>query len=208
MVDGAEELGLVNSIPRAGKAVHVGVIGAGLAGLRCADILVHHGFKVTLLEGRQRVGGRLYQSRLPNGHLVDVGPNWIHGTDNNPILDLAKLTNTMVDPWTTRSYLYDQHGEKMSLEESEGFSTMMWNIVEEAYKYSNKYSGKISPDENLYEFFQQRSRMVIPDGDTRSEAQREILMQTAELWGAFVGGPIQRQSLRFCWLEECLEGGE
>ncbi|KAK5150390.1 hypothetical protein LTR16_012680, partial [Cryomyces antarcticus] len=28
----------------------------------------------------------------------------------------------------------------------------------------------------------------------------------AEMWGAFVGTSIQRQSLKFFWLEECIEG--
>ena len=35
---------------------------------------------------------------------------------------------------------------------------------------------------------------------------RALLLQEAEAWGAFVGGPIQRQSLKFFWLEECIEG--
>lgn len=38
---------------------HVGVIGAGLAGLRCAEILIEHGIKVTVLEARDRLGGRV-----------------------------------------------------------------------------------------------------------------------------------------------------
>ena len=42
-----------------GKAPHVCVIGAGVAGLRCADVLLQHGIKVTILEGRDRVGGRV-----------------------------------------------------------------------------------------------------------------------------------------------------
>lgn len=43
----------------AGKIPHVCVVGAGVAGLRCADILLQHGVKVTVLEGRDRVGGRV-----------------------------------------------------------------------------------------------------------------------------------------------------
>jgi NADPH-dependent glutamate synthase beta subunit-like oxidoreductase len=38
---------------------HVGIVGAGVAGLRCADILLQHGVKVTILEARNRVGGRV-----------------------------------------------------------------------------------------------------------------------------------------------------
>jgi NADPH-dependent 2,4-dienoyl-CoA reductase/sulfur reductase-like enzyme len=43
----------------AGKIPHVGVVGAGVAGLRCAEVLLQHGAKVTILEGRDRVGGRV-----------------------------------------------------------------------------------------------------------------------------------------------------
>lgn len=42
-----------------GRIPHVGIVGAGLAGLRCADILLKHGVKVTILEGRDRIGGRV-----------------------------------------------------------------------------------------------------------------------------------------------------
>lgn len=43
----------------AGRVPHVGIVGAGVAGLRCADVLLKHGVKVTILEGRNRVGGRV-----------------------------------------------------------------------------------------------------------------------------------------------------
>lgn len=47
-------------------APHICIIGAGVAGLRCADVLLRKGgssgdggLKVTVLEGRERVGGRV-----------------------------------------------------------------------------------------------------------------------------------------------------
>ena len=42
-----------------GEVPQICVIGAGFAGLRCADILSRKGFKVTILEGRNRIGGRV-----------------------------------------------------------------------------------------------------------------------------------------------------
>lgn len=41
---------------------HVGIIGAGFSGLRCADILVQNGARVTILEARDRIGGRVGSS--------------------------------------------------------------------------------------------------------------------------------------------------
>lgn len=42
-----------------GRVPHVCVVGAGMAGLRCAEVLIQNGFKTTILEGRDRIGGRV-----------------------------------------------------------------------------------------------------------------------------------------------------
>ena len=36
--------------------------------------------------------------------------------------------------------------------------------------------------------------------------RRELVLQMAHLWGAFVGTSVEQQSLRFFWLEKSLEG--
>lgn len=186
---------------------HVAVIGAGLAGLRCADILLSRGFKVTILEGRDRIGGRIHQQKLMNGHDVDMGPNWIHGTKDNPMLDLAKQTNTEVGSWDTRSYVFDEFGSLFPVEEGEKYADLMWDIVQDAFKHSNKLTAEIDAKESLHDFFVQRVIERIPDGEEDCERKRSIVMQMSEMWGAFVGSPIPKQSLKFFWLEECIEGG-
>lgn len=50
------------------------VIGAGLAGLAAARELAHLGYRVTVLEARDRVGGRLSSNSLDDGNsAVDLG---------------------------------------------------------------------------------------------------------------------------------------
>lgn len=39
--------------------VHVCIIGGGLAGLRCAEILIEQGVRATIIEARDRLGGRV-----------------------------------------------------------------------------------------------------------------------------------------------------
>ena len=43
--------------------LHVCVVGAGFAGLRCAEVLIETGIQVTILEARDRIGGRVSGSR-------------------------------------------------------------------------------------------------------------------------------------------------
>lgn len=154
------------------------------------------------------MGGRLHQEALPNGHLVDTGPNWIHGTTSNTIMDLARLTNTPTTTWEdAQSCVFDEHGHLLPLKDGERCSQVMWDIVQAAFKHSEKYSADISPDESLLDFFQSMVVEFIPETEDNHERKRDLVLQMAESWGAFVGSPVTRQSLKYFWLEECIEGG-
>lgn len=200
---------------------HIAVIGAGIAGLRCADVLLNHGFQVTVIEGRDRVGGRLHQETLSNGFTVDLGPNWIHGgspdstpgdaaaaatPEDNPILHLATQTGTAVGSWDDGSYVLNEFGD--FLEDGEQCSGLMWDIVQDAFRHSNKLSSEINEKESLHDFFRSKVVEKIPATEEGYERRRDIVLQMSDMWGAFVGSPIARQSLKFFWLEECIEGGE
>jgi monoamine oxidase len=189
------------------QSPHIAVIGAGFAGLRCADILLQHGFKVTIIEGRDRVGGRVHQSQLKNGRLVDLGPNWIHGTAENPMMDLAKQTDTPVGNPDIASYLIDEFGNRLQQDIGEKYADMMWDIVQDAFKHSNQNNADIGVGESLHDFFRLKVEEKIPESEPDYKENRKLVMQLSEQWGAFVGSPIERQSLKFFWLEECIEGG-
>jgi monoamine oxidase len=49
------------------------VIGAGFAGLAAAEALSLAGVRVTVLESRDRVGGRVWSQRLANGAVIEMG---------------------------------------------------------------------------------------------------------------------------------------
>ncbi|KAJ2898146.1 flavin containing amine oxidoreductase [Zalerion maritima] len=198
-------------IHKPAEATHVAVVGAGLAGLRCADVLMQNGFKVTILEGRNRVGGRVFQEKLPNGHMADLGPNWIHGTVDNPINDIAKQTGTITSSWGHNPHIFDEDGKLFDAKEAAQLSDIMWDIVLKAFQFSNKNCAATDSKESLYDFFVSNSEIVIPNATTPEGQEevlrkRKILLQMCEMWGAFVGEAIFSQSLKFFWLEECLEG--
>ncbi len=69
-------------------APRVIVIGAGFAGLAAADALVRAGVEVTVLEARDRVGGRVWSRELPNGAVVEFGAEFIL-PDNDVLRETA-----------------------------------------------------------------------------------------------------------------------
>ncbi|MBX7433593.1 FAD-dependent oxidoreductase [Mycobacterium sp. Y57] len=73
---------------RDARGGHVIVVGAGMAGLAAARRLADAGVDVTVVEARDRIGGRTWTD-TSLGIAVDLGAAWIHGTDGNPLVALA-----------------------------------------------------------------------------------------------------------------------
>lgn len=69
------------------------VVGAGVSGLAAARHLADNGRRVTVLEGRDRIGGRVWTSTLWPDTPLDLGASWIHGIDGNPVYDIARQIN-------------------------------------------------------------------------------------------------------------------
>ena len=83
---------------RAGaQGERVVVIGAGMSGLSAARELRRRGYEVTVLEARQRIGGRVWTDRSL-GVPIDMGASWIQGTDGNPLTRLARENGVDVHP--------------------------------------------------------------------------------------------------------------
>ena len=61
------------------------IVGAGISGLAAAKALVSKGLNVITLEARNRTGGRIHTE---DG--FDFGAHWIHGTEGNPLTNLAR----------------------------------------------------------------------------------------------------------------------
>lgn len=94
---------------------HVLVIGAGMAGLGAARLLQDAGVQVTVIEARDRIGGRTYTSHLWPDIPVDMGASWIHGTKGNPLTTLAKAQGLKITPTTyERSVTFDGNGRQIA----------------------------------------------------------------------------------------------
>lgn len=71
-----------------GRHADVVVVGAGLAGLRCATHLVAAGLDVVVLEARERVGGRVWSHHFADGQVCERGAEFIDG-NHTEVLGLA-----------------------------------------------------------------------------------------------------------------------
>ncbi|CAA2984309.1 FLOWERING LOCUS D [Olea europaea subsp. europaea] len=90
------------------------VIGAGLAGLAAARQLMTFGFKVTVLEGRKRAGGRVYSKKLEGKNMMaaaDLGGSVLTSTLGNPLGILARQLSYTLHKVRVRCPLYRVDGK-------------------------------------------------------------------------------------------------
>ena len=99
--------------------------------------------------------------------------------------------------------MYDELGHLVEGRTAKEHSELVWEIISNAFKYSRENGPLIPPQNSLMDFFKSEVQAKGLD-----DASSKLIFQMARMWGDFVGEPIEKQSLRFFWLEECIEGGK
>jgi monoamine oxidase len=132
------------------------VIGAGMAGIMAARTLADDGYRVIVLEGRDRIGGRLWTDDSL-GAPLDLGASWIHGIEDNPVAALVEeyRIETAVTDYEN-IVLYDTDGEEVSDRRFVALEARLVSLLTRAAEYGETLDNDISIQAGLDRFIQPR----------------------------------------------------
>ena len=138
------------------------VVGAGIAGITAARDLRAKGRTVTVLEARNRIGGRAYTESETFGVPYDHGCAWLHSADENPVTSLVTegAGFDVVDEGEREKWLY-LDGAEANEEQYEAVFDAHTNLMrqieragddaEDAGTFSDRSVSKLSEPENRFE---------------------------------------------------------
>jgi len=132
------------------------------------------------------------------------GPNWIHGTEKNPLIPLAEEAKSV-----TQTSLFSEgrvrtgNGRDLSDNEAEEYSEEMWTLFQEGIAYSEEHADSIGINESFFDLYRDRVFKKY-----KGEEERVIMQQMGSILGGIVAGDIRKQSLKNLSLERPIPGGE
>jgi monoamine oxidase len=127
------------------------IIGAGIAGLVAGDYLRKKGWGVTILEARERVGGRVWSRTDWKGKSpMDMGASWIHGVSGNPMTEQAQREGIRTVPFDyEKKAVYHTGGSRIAPEEEQRIDKRFRKTL----RVANAAAEELSRDVSLRETF-------------------------------------------------------
>ncbi|EFJ38250.1 hypothetical protein SELMODRAFT_270153 [Selaginella moellendorffii] len=188
------------------------VVGAGVAGLAAARALHKASFKVTVLESRGRIGGRVHTD-YSFGFPVDMGASWLHGvSEDNPLASvIGRLGLPLYRTSGDNSVLYDHDLESYALFDMDGVQVP----PELVFRVGESFEALLEMTKKIREEFPEDisvSKAFSVVLERHPELRQEGLARKVLEWylcrlEGWFGADADQISVR-CWdEEELLEGG-
>ncbi len=177
--------------------MQVGIIGAGMAGCAAARRLVQGGAQVTVLEARDRPGGRIWTDRSL-GCPIDLGAAWLHGAEANPLSARARSLEHL-DSDVLNNLFFNPLGEPLTMELSRQVQEAGLDLAAQAMDLASRSPEPLSMAEAM-------GRVFLESGDPGPWRARVRSLPIADMT-AFAARPDALSGPPLEGLDRFLPGG-
>ena len=188
--------------PSADPETRVIVVGAGAAGLTAARALHEAGVTVTVLEARDRIGGRTWTAPVGPAATVDLGAAWAHGVEGNPMVDFADANDLAYTPDATRwERLYDAGSDR-------ALGDAGWAALDAASGGFERDLDALKEDLGDTTVAEARDVWIADQGLGGQDAR--LARHAIDQWMVELtyGSPVENTGLAWFWDEPELAGGD
>jgi hypothetical protein len=191
------------------------------------ELSKHPNTHVTLLEARNRLGGRIVTHRnlipaslelsgdVPPGAsslVYDFGASWIHGVDpSNPLFEIAQ-TGQMEYVHTDSDIMFERPGPvPMPGEDSNRLWQVTWDILDKAQEFSAEHRDEIPESKSfkewLTDYLENQVQSTDPERENYlEEGVRKLVPGLAMYWADENAIPLERVSLKWMDAEDIFPG--
>jgi monoamine oxidase len=132
---------------QASTSENIIVIGAGAAGIAAANRLHMAGYTVTVLEARDRIGGRVFTNFDLAAHPIEFGAEFIHGDEVVTWQWMESFGLRALEENDDESVFIHYDGELLNIETDDLPPTLAF--IDEAYDASLEWIDEGEPDANI-----------------------------------------------------------
>ncbi|XP_034828827.1 peroxisomal N(1)-acetyl-spermine/spermidine oxidase-like [Maniola hyperantus] len=155
-------------VSKTGQSYDTIIVGLGAAGTTAASTLAKAGKKVLALEAQDRIGGRVWTVPFGDG-IVELGAEWIHGTDhNNWVYKTAVKNNISVFLQDTSFKVYKSDGTEGNKKLIDELLAYLFKAVQYHPSEKPEPLGKFLT-KKLMEYLKKKHPEVLNDHDFISE---------------------------------------
>jgi monoamine oxidase len=180
-----------------GTVERVIVVGAGIAGLTVANALTHAGLDCTVLEARDRIGGRLHTVDLA-GVPVDLGGSWLHHPTGNRLREFARIAGVPClpgDPLPALSAYDCASGRWLSSDDLEAARSL---DLEQFVAALDSLRARLGPRASAAEGIETHLAASGLSDDALRRARQGLRAHVE----ADASGPAEEQSLQWLWAQD------
>jgi hypothetical protein len=133
--------------------------------------------------------------------VAELGANFIHGTEGNPLTSIAKNVGATLIPshrLELRRY-YGPNGEQTETKESAFIYEKVWEYSDAAVEYSRE--NNVASNKSMLDFCNTR---LAEDPDLKTDELKRLIASGVDMLGDIAACDLDKMSLRYYWMEQDL----